>query len=306
MSLSEITGRITPDDLAKCKTLLDESYTYNIQGIKVRYFNFYSFINSYLDSLSYQNEWRDQLETFDFRFQTFARLEIHVLTNHLSIISNFNNLEDMINECLSLGYSLKMAIDAAVVMRSVALRISYWDRLFYSIEYYIQRMNDKFSFIEDSSTHKKSQYFTKMLEFLGLDRSAISVKDLVKVFAMHCPEELNSLNKALSQSIPSKSICFSTFYEYAATLRNSLHNNGFSNKTLNNLNIGLAKFDNIVIRQSVNCMSLYHLLSLFVALSEVFQRITAKTLELYPGVVIPDPFIADMRAHLGQGDLSQS
>lgn len=296
MNLSELTGKITPAALAECTARLNESYTYNIGGVEVRYASIYSFFNGYLGSLLYQNDWKEdeRLKVIDFRFQTFARLETHALSNHLSIISNFNNLEGMINECLSLGYSLEMAINAVVIMRSVALRISYWDRVFYSIEYYIQRMNDHFSFMPNSSTHRKSHYFAKMLEYFDLANSTISAQELVDILSRHCPEELKPLNSFLADRIPNRSIHFSTFYEYAATLRNSLHNNGYSNKTLNNLDIGLSRFENISAGHSINCMSLYHLLTLSVALIEVFQRITGKTLELHLGLVIPDPFIADM------------
>jgi hypothetical protein len=308
MNPSELTGKITPAGLDKCMTLLNETYTYNIGGVEVHYTSLYSFFNGYLASLFYQNDWQEggSLEVVDFRFQTFARLETHALSNHLSIISNFNNLEDMINECLSLGYSLKMAINAAVIMRSVALKISYWDRVFYSIEYYVQRMNDHFSFMSNLSTHRKSHYFTKMLEYFDLADSTITARELVGILSKHCPEELQPLNSFLADKIPNRSIQFSKFYEYAATLRNSLHNNGYSNKTLNNLDIGLSRFENITAGHSINCMSLYHLLTLSVALTEVFQRITEKTLDLHPGLVIPDPFIADMRSHLNAIGLQET
>lgn len=167
--ISEVTKKINPRDLSEVRDHLENVFSHKYDGTSVQHLDILRFLVKFYSTLKYQNEWLDAnaLDKLDFRFQTFARIEMHTLTYHLSLISTKNDLESLINECLELGYSMEMAVNSITNMREVGLRISFWDRYFYNIEYFVQQMNRKFSFVENNSTHNKQFYFKKCLIFWG-------------------------------------------------------------------------------------------------------------------------------------------
>ena len=261
-------------------------------------------LNSFYTCLDYQNKWLDDglLDKLDFRFQTFARIEMHTIAYHLSIVSTKNDVENLINECLSLGYSLETAISSVGAMREVSLRISFWDRFFYTVEHFVQQMNAKYTFIDNTSTHSKKHYFQAMLDFFGVGQEVIRTKEIVKLFKENYPDKNSWLVSKIDGNLKDRDVRLSKLYEYAAALRNSLHNNGFSNKTLNNLDIGLCRFSGIKKGEFIDCLSVFHVLSLSLVITEALQRITQKSINMFPEDVIYDPFTKKLDDHVNNSN----
>lgn len=292
MHISEITKKIGPNSLYQIKDHLKNIFHHNYNGTQVEHTDILRFLIKYYSTLKYQNEWHDSgsLNKLDFRFQTFARTEVHTLTYHLSLVSTKNDLENLINECLDLGYSLEMTIDTITNMMEVCLRISFWDRFFYNIEHFVQQMNRKFSFVSDGSTHNKQFYFQEMLNFLDMGTEKYDTSIIIDEINNHFPSGNNEFVRLANQNNRKAMIPYGKFYEYAATMRNSLHNNGFSNKPLNNLDLGIVSFKNIKSGEFITCLSTFHILFLSLPITHILERIVEKTIALYPGELIYDPF----------------
>jgi hypothetical protein len=170
------------------------------------------------------------------------------------------------------------------------MRISFWDRYFYGIEYFVQQMNKRFSFITDKSTHAKQFYFQEMLNFFGLGAETYNINDIFIELNNHFPEGNSDFIQSAERNKKQTLIPYVKFYEYAATMRNSLHNNGFSNKTLNNLDLGVVSYQNIKAGEMINCLSAFHVLILSFPLTQIIQKVVEKTLILAPNELIFDPY----------------
>lgn len=302
MNIAEITKKIGPNQLIESREHLDFIYSFEVFGYRADQAEIFHTLNNYYKNLKYQNEWKEknQLDLIDFRYQTFSRIESHTLAYHLSMLSTKHDVENLMNECLSLGYSLEMAVTSVGSMREVSLRISYWDRFFYSVEYYVQQMNTHYSFISDTTTHQKQHYFHKMLEFFDLENEVLNTDELVKKVINYYPDKESKILQNIAAKAIKNAIPYSKFYEYAATIRNSLHNNGFSNKTLNNLDIGVVQFKNIKKGEFIECISSFHILMLSLAITEILQIITQKSIDMFPGKILIDPFTTKLRDHLSK------
>ena len=280
--------------------LLDDILACDFEGVAVSHFDVLKFaINSY-SALKYQGDWLNSgsLDKLDFRFQTFARIEIHTLTYYLSLVSTRDGLDSIIRECLDLGYSFEMAIDCATSIREVNLRISFLDRYFYTLEYFVQLMNKRFGFVTDGSVHKKQFYFTAMLKFFGMEENIYETENLLTALNTFFPSGNEDFLALANQKQCRNAINYGKFYEYAATMRNSLHNNGFSSKTLNNLDLGILSFKDIKQGASITCISTLHVAMLSLPLTRIVEEVAKKSMELLPGELIEDPYVKQLDNHI--------
>jgi hypothetical protein len=129
-----------------------------------------------------------------------------------------------------------------------------------------------------------------MLNFLGMGAEKYDASLIAEEIAKHFPQENKEFLRLANQNKKRNLIPYGKFYEYAATMRNSLHNNGFSNKTLNNLDLGVISFKNIKSGEFITCLSTFHILFLSLPITHILERVVEKTIALYPGELIYDPF----------------
>ncbi|WP_444939089.1 hypothetical protein [Microbulbifer sp. JMSA002] len=294
------SGMVEEGSIDELRKYVDFVYRYETESHEVCHTELLRAVNNYLAKLKIHNEWQDSgsLDRTDFRYQTFGRIEAHVVAYHLSVTSTKNDLVNLVNECLSLGFNHGPTVELVGGAREVNLRSSFCDRFFYTVEYFIQQMNTHFSFVTDTSAKSKQHYFQKMLEFFEMGDEVVSTKYLVDKFVASYPVDDSSLIKEMKAKLEDKSVPLGKLYEYAAALRNCLHNNGYSNKTLNNLDIGLAQFKGIKQGEYITCQSTFHVLMMSMALTEILQQITQRSIDLFPGKLLQDPFTMKLKGIL--------
>lgn len=179
------------------------------------------------------------LDALDIRHQLFMRIEIATIHYFQAIESYINDLDNIWTKTNELGYS-KDFTTTSITFGEVSIRTNFLEKVFFAIDYFIQQMNGTIQFHTSGSTHKKQQYFKLLLEKLGLEKETIKTDDIVDDLISNIPsEELNGLFiKGNNRKIE-----IHEFYGYFVAMRNVFHNNGFSQKTVNKLNVGGVIFD---------------------------------------------------------------
>lgn len=240
--------------------------------------------------LAYQNQENSgiNLRTVDARFQVFARIEVSLLNYHLSLISTSESMRSLIQETLNVGYSLAMAINSTTLMREVLLRTAFLDQFFFHIEYFIQQMNKHHNFISRHGSKTKQQYFLEMLRHFGLESSKFQSSELKKIIECHFP----SAEKAalIAADCDNRDAPLGDYYTYLAAIRNSLHNNGYSNKRLNNWSLGVVKFEKIEAGEALLCQGCAQVIALTIPLIRILERIVLHSIQLDPDLCIIDPY----------------
>jgi hypothetical protein len=128
------------------------------------------------------------------------------------------------------------------------------------------------------------------LEKIGLNNSELETDNVV--------DELNKLfydNDKTKLFIKNRNrkIKYFEVYDYLVALRNVFHNNGFSQKTMNNLNIGgvpieIVKDKQIRFSQDVLIVVVYMMVN-------IMEEIVETTFKLYPNQEWIDPYANDLK-----------
>lgn len=240
----------------------------------------------------YPHKWVEQNEivAIDIRSQLFVRFDMAFLHYYQSIISTLNSTDLLWNVTTDqLGYYKKYA-SLNLVFREVYLRTSFFEKVFFTIDYFIQQMNTFITFYDGGSTHKKQQYFKLLLEKLGLENKEIETDKIVddlNEFIYDTTEMEIFIKKG------NRKIKYYEVYNYLVALRNVFHNNGFSQKAMNNLNIGgipIEVVKNKQIRFSQDVLIVVTLMML-----NILEEVVETTFKLYPKQEWKDPYADDIR-----------
>ena len=277
------------------KKFLEELYSTNIDEKSVKLSvllkNFINFMG--------QSTWNnfitsELLSTDDFRYAVFGRIEIATATYYHSLRQALEVFPQIIQDsCDELGYSFDFAFGLAGIEKEIQLRVAFIDRYFYNIDHFIQVMNRKFSFAAPGNTKRKQQVFGEMLAHFGLNDKYFTPKSIFELISTI--EDVDDSGFAdLVRDTSDRRIKYTDLFEFLANIRNSLHNNGFSNKTMNNLSLGQLIYE-VKKDELLNCLSLSHLLALLFPLTKILIEVVDKSVSIHPGL-LTDPFREKVKA----------
>lgn len=229
-----------------------------------------------------------QFDKFDCRFQLWAKFEAYTVYYYENILLTYENYERLIDETLNLRYSLEFA-SQTLVFKETYERTNFLSKFYFDLEYFIQQVNSEINFLTSTGSKKKSHYFKELIAHLDITDS-IDVNEIIN--------DINRIyGSTLLENVPERKLEYHLFYEYLTTYRNSFHNNGYSQKTLNKLNFGgivleLKEKEQVKINHAVVFILFYTNLI-------IFEKITKKLMNDYP-VLWKDKYIEDLNAFLNR------
>jgi hypothetical protein len=240
----------------------------------------------------YPHKWveENKISALDMRSQLFIRFDMAFVHYYQSIISTLHSTDLLWNVTTkNLGYYKEYAF-LNLTFREVYLRTSFFEKVFFTIDYFIQQMNTFITFYDGNSTHKKQQYFKLLLEKIDLDDKELETDKIV--------DELNKLfqddgEAKLFVKKNNRKIKYHEVYDYLVALRNVFHNNGFSQKTMNNLNIGGVQIE-IVKNKQIRFSQDTLIIIIFMMLN-ILEEIVETTFKLYPNQEWIDPYANDIK-----------
>lgn len=227
--------------ISALKTNQEKLYSIPLNGLTISNSDFLRILFNKHQKLDFPN-WLatgEILDALDIRHQLFMRIEIATVHYFQAIESYINDLENIWNKTNELGYS-KSFTTTSITFGEVSIRTNFLEKVFFAIDYFIQQMNGVIQFHTTGSTHKKQQYFKLLLAKLDLEKETIETDDIVNDLISNIPSE--KFNELFVKG-NNRKVEIHEFYGYFVAMRNVFHNNGFSQKTMNKLNIGGVIFD---------------------------------------------------------------
>ena len=269
-------------------------YSIDLNGFTVTNIDFLRILFNKYEKFNFPN-WLETgkiQDALDIRHQLFMRIEIATIHYFQAIESYINDLENIWTKTHELGYD-KRFTTTSITFGEVSIRTNFIDKVFYAIDYFIQQMNGVIQFHSSGSTHKKQQYFKLLLEALDIKEETIQTDLIVDDLISNIPtDELVGLFvKGRNREIELQEL-----YGYFVALRNVFHNNGYSQKTLNQLNIGGVIFD-IKKDEQINFSHDTVVTAVFLMLYPL-KRIVEQTFIKYPNTLWKDPYTSDLRVFM--------
>ena len=269
-------------------------YSIDLNGFTVTNIDFLRILFNKYEKFNFPN-WLETgkiQDALDIRHQLFMRIEIATIHYFQAIESYINDLENIWTKTHELGYD-KRFTTTSITFGEVSIRTNFIDKVFYAIDYFIQQMNGVIQFHSSGSTHKKQQYFKLLLEALDIKEETIQTDLIVDDLISNIPtDELVGLFvKGRNREIELQEL-----YGYFVALRNVFHNNGYSQKTLNQLNIGGVIFD-IKKDEQINFSHDTVVTAVFLMLNKL-KRIVEQTFIKYPNTLWKDPYTSDLRVFM--------
>ncbi len=225
----------------------------------------------------------------DIRHQLFVRIELATIHYYQSIESSLNDFNNIWQKTKDLGYSDDFTTKS-VTFREVSSRTNFLEKVFFAIDYLIQQMNTTIEFHTNGTSHKKQHYFKLLLKKLDIENEVIDTGKIVDELIKH-----NTLNgyENIFKKGNNRKIELHELYNYLVTLRNVFHNNGYSQKTLNHLDIGGVTFE---IKKGEQTKFTHDTIVIIVFLMLFpLERIVEQTFVKYPNQIWKDKYTQEIK-----------
>lgn len=271
----------------KSKELYAKTCSQDINDINISNTELLKILIKKFEEINYPNwKFTDGNVTFnqeDIRFQLWTRMEMTITWYYHNLNLTIDNYSYIIDANLDLGYHLEFS-SHSLLFKEVYDRTSFLSKFFFDIEYFIQKINSEIDFIEKTSAKKKSHYFQALLEFINLS-DTISVNEII-----------DDVNRLLGTELlikqADKNLNYFLIFDYISTLRNCFHNNGYSQKNLNNLNIGGIKIEIKKGEQASMNHGVIFILTFMII--HILEKITLKLLSDYQ-IIWKDKYLDELR-----------
>lgn len=221
----------------KSKELYENTCSQDINGQNISNLELLIVLIKKFEKVNFQ-EWKFKNDSIifdqqDIRFQLWARMEMTTNYYYHNLRLTIDNHSEILDKNLEFGYTLGFA-SHSLLFKEVYDRTSFLSKFFFDIEYFIQQVNTEIKFIEPFLDKKKSHYFKSLIEYLKIEDDFLSINNII-----------DDVNKTFGSEFlikgKDRNIEYFLIFDYIATLRNCFHNNGYSQKDLNNLDIGGIK-----------------------------------------------------------------
>lgn len=277
--------------------LVDSVNSLELDGENYSAREWLSILFSGFSDLKYATEWIDtgKYTGVDVRPMVFLRVESATIWYEQNIVASVelcNKYEQMI---LDHGYDRNFAIKHAVNLRETNNRVGYLDSIYFAFDYFVSQML-MIHRIEHKGQNKVSD-FGALLGHFSMEASGSTKCQILSEIRYHLPESMSKSAEALVEKNDGM-ITFQKSFEYLTLIRNSLHNNGFANKSMNNLVIGPFEYRDIKKNHSLSCLGLPNLLVLILQIVNCMEILCEKSVKEVPSIHV-DPHLKVLHGKLG-------
>lgn len=245
--------------------------TNNINGRDIANTELLKILIKRLENLGYENWTQPNLDKNDIRMQLFVKFDFYTSYYYHNMNLTIENYDKIVEDNLDLGYSYQFTSES-MIFKEVYERTNYLSKIYFDLEYFLQQVNKKISYVDFNKTKKKSHFFNSLINHIGIIKS-ININEIIT--------EINNIyGNELLYKVKNREVEFSIIFDYLTTFRNSLHNNGFSQKTLNKIDFGGIPIE-IKQDQQVNINHCVLFILIFCQIV-IFEKIVKKLLVDYP------------------------
>ncbi len=277
--------------------LIKSVNSYEVGGNSYDSIEWLSILFNRFSSLKYATSWIDQgtYAGTDVRLMVLFRIESATLWYEQNLISSSNLYEIFASRVEEHGYSKGLGISHISIQREVQNRIGFLDSVYFSIDYFISQLSEIHNITQ--SGQRKVDHFSNLLKHFNIENSGKTRNNIMKELKSLLPNSMSASEADFTEPSSAK-LPYLKAFEYLTLIRNSLHNNGFSNKNMDNLSIGPIKYTDIQRNQSLNCMGLPNLILLILQMINAIEELCLLSVVEQPAERV-DPHLNFMKDNLG-------
>ncbi|QOJ08655.1 hypothetical protein [Nitrosomonas sp. H1_AOB3] len=279
------------------KKLVNFANSYELAGKSYGAEQWLSILFSRFASLKYKDKWikAGTFEGTDLRPMTLSRIVNATIWYEQNILASLKLHDQYAQDIVNHSFSEEFAIDHSAIWREVMNRSGYLDSVYFAIDYFISQMI-KIHGVALSRQNKASN-FLSLLRHFSMETAGSTKQEIVSEIRLHLPTSMGTSRSALVEQSDSM-VPFQKSFEYLTLIRNSLHNNGFANKTMNDLVIGPFEYKGIVKNQSLQCMGIPNLVVLILQMVNCIEQLCERSVA---EITAPqnDPHLEFMKSRLG-------
>ncbi|MGV0966056.1 hypothetical protein [Empedobacter falsenii] len=263
-------------DLEELQQKLKENFiniccTNSINGKDVLNTTLLKILIQKLESIGYEDWNHQNFNKNDVRMQLFVKFDFYTSYYFHNINLTIENYDKIVEDNLELGYSYEFSSES-MIFKEVYERTNYLSKFFFDLEYFLQQVNKKISYSDATKSKKKNYFFNSLINKIGIENS-LNINCIIM--------EINRIyGSDLLFKVKDRKIEYSLIFDYLTTFRNSLHNNGFSQKTLNKIDFGGILIE-IKQNEQVNINHCVLFILIFCQIV-IFEKIVKKLLVDYP------------------------
>lgn len=263
-------------DLEELQQKLKENFiniccTNSINGKDVLNTTLLKILIQKLESIGYEDWNHQNFNKNDVRMQLFVKFDFYTSYYFHNINLTIENYDKIVEDNLELGYSYEF-FSESMIFKEVYERTNYLSKFFFDLEYFLQQVNKKISYSDATKSKKKNYFFNSLINKIGIENS-LNINCIIM--------EINRIyGSDLLFKVKDRKIEYSLIFDYLTTFRNSLHNNGFSQKTLNKIDFGGILIE-IKQNEQVNINHCVLFILIFCQIV-IFEKIVKKLLVDYP------------------------
>lgn len=247
--------------------------------------------------LEYSQGWLDQnlFTGADVRPMVLLQIESATLWYEQNLISSRHLNQEFLSAAETHGYDAKFSLYQAFVLREVQNRVAFLDSVYFSIDYFITRLTAIHNI--QSQSQNKVNKFAQLLKYFNLEKDG-ERKDVVIAQVRELIPDSMKIHEGLFVERSKSELKYLKSFEYLTLIRNSLHNNGFANKSMANLKVGIFEYSNIIKAKRLECMGLPNLIILIIQMINVIEKLCLLSAREIPEEQV-DPYLRSIKEELG-------
>lgn len=213
----------------------------------------------------------------DVRRNFLGRIELTSYNKIQDLKLNRLNFKSLFIDSLEkYNFSIKEIISMSIENKSVAYKTEFINSTFFYYEHLLSKLVEAHN-IDTSKVRKKQQLLKIILDEFNID-DRINLKDTMSIIIQRCSESSTEIKNLFLQE---KNL-FKTkteIYLKLVNMRNSLHDNGVSNRDEIEIKIGKVKFDKVTKGEHHLSMSMIQVIILQLILIVIFEEVVEMSFE---------------------------
>lgn len=281
----------------KLSELNESVNSYELGGESYSSIKWLAILFNKFSKLEYSQGWieRELFTSIDVRPMVLLQIESATLWYEQNLISSRDLNQEFLSAAISHGYDTNFGTYQAYVLREVQNRVGFLDSVYFAIDHFITKMIAIHAI--DSQGQNKVNQFLRLLEHFGLEKKGEKRKAIVCELRELVPCDMKKHGHLFAERGESEPKYLKTF-EYLTLIRNCLHNNGFANKSMANLQVGPFEYLNIKKDGRIECMGLPNLILLVVQMVNIIEKLCLLSSAEIPQKQI-DPYLQSLKDELG-------
>lgn len=214
----------------------------------------------------------------DIRKGLFSRLELISFNKYQDYKLNKENFKILFLDGLeNFEIEIEQLINMIIVNKEVEYRTNLINQIYFAMEHLLSNLIKEYNIEGGKDLRKKQQLLSVVLRYFNIE-DKLDFKNVTEDILKRCPESSTEFKKLFLQETTSKKGMVEMFSKFI-NMRNSLHDNGISNKDEIALKIGEINFKEVKKSQHNISMGMPQVIVIILISIYIFEQIIDKSFQ---------------------------